>query len=159
MLAAGALPSFVLQYRQRIVGRLDQLNLDLAPWKQIAERLHNDDLQALVNHHLSSGDSTFVAEAAAINAMQQQLSALQAAVNAMQGNVIQRVAGWLQHVNWQDTRATWSLFEPQFPLDPQGLLFALVAGGGIWLVVIALAWCATAISRRVVGTGVSHRTR
>ncbi len=151
VLAAGILPSFVAQYRQRIAGRLDQLNLDLDPWRQIAGRLHGGDLQALVQHHINSGDATFVAEASAITAMQQQLGELQAAVGAMQGDILQRIYGWLQHVNGQDARATWTLFEPQFPLDPQSLMFAIAGGAAAWLAFIVLIWSVAAIAGRLFG--------
>ncbi|NNC54656.1 MAG: DUF2937 family protein, partial [Pseudomonadales bacterium] len=38
----------------------------------------------------------------------------------------------------QIVRATWTLFEPSFALTPPGIVFALVAGVGVWLLLFAL---------------------
>ncbi len=149
VLAAGALPSFVQQYIQRLGGRLAQVELDLAPWRDIANRMFGGDLQRLIQHHLDSGDAVFIAEAAAIDAMRASERELQAALAAMQGDLPQRIYGWATHVNWSDAEATWRLYEPQFPLDPQGLVFALVVGGALWLLTVGTAaGCGSAVRRR-----------
>lgn len=158
VVAAGVLPAFVQQYRQRLSGRLDQINEDLAAWRQIAERLHAGDMQALILHHLDSGDPTFTAEATALQSMLQQAAQLEAAVAAMQGSLTQQVSGWLQHLRWNDLEATWALFQPQFPLDPQGLLFALVGGGLLWLLLLGGS-LATAAACRHIGRSMARRRR
>ncbi len=137
---AGVLPAFIQQYRQRLAGRLDQLLADLAPWERIAQRLHGGDMQALVQHHLDSNDATFVAEADAIQAMIESATELRTALASMQGDLPSQLIGWVQHVDWVDARATWTLFEPQFPLDPHGLLFALAGGGALWLLLLGIGW-------------------
>jgi len=156
--AAGVLPAFVQQYRQRLAGRLDQINEDLAAWRQIAERLHGGDMQALIRHHLDSGDATFTAEAAALQSMLQQSAELEAALAAMQGSLPEQVMGWLQHLRWNDVEATWALFQPQFPLDPQGLLFALLGGGLLWLLLIGGGLVAAAGCRQI-GRSMARRRR
>lgn len=153
---AGVLPAFVQQYRQRLAGRLDQINEDLAAWRQIAQRLHAGDMQALIQHHVDSDDPTFTAEAAALQTMLQQATELEAAVAAMQGSLTEQVSGWLQHLRWNDVEATWALFQPQFPLDPQGLLFALIGGGLLWLLLLGVG-LATAAGFRRIGGSTTHR--
>jgi hypothetical protein len=156
--AFGVLPAFVQQYRQRLAGRLDQINEDLAAWRQIAERLHQGDMQAMIRHHRDSGDATFVAGADALQTMLQQAAELQTALNAMQGSLPAQIAGWLQHLRWNDVEATWALFQPQFPMDPQGLLFALVGGGLLWLLLIGTA-VASASAWRQLGLRRARRRR
>lgn len=137
--AGGLLPSFILQYRQRMQGRLDQLQQDLAPFQTIADRLHGGDLGALIRHHRGSGDATFVAEAEAILQMQQQAGQLRDAVNAMQGDLARQLFGWLGHLDRADLQATWQIYLPQFPLDAQGLGFALGFGALVWLLWVGAA--------------------
>jgi hypothetical protein len=44
VVAAGCIPSFIVQYRQRAGGRLDQVLADLAPFQEIADRNHGGSL-------------------------------------------------------------------------------------------------------------------
>ena len=67
--AGGCVPGFIIQYRQRVEGRLDQVDQDLAPFRAIAERFHGGSLDALIKHQLVSPDSTFRADGAAIQTM------------------------------------------------------------------------------------------
>ncbi len=155
---AGVLPAFVQQYRQRLGGRLDQVNEDLSAWQQIADRLHGGDMRALIQHHRDSGDATFVAAGDALQFMLDQQAELEAALAAMQGSLPEQVWGWLQHLRWNDVEATWALFQPQFPLDPQGLLFALLGGGLLWLLLVAAGF-ATMASGRQLGRSMARRRR
>ena len=140
VLSAGCLPGFVLQYRQRLLGRLDQVTFDLAPWRAIAAQRHNGSLEALVAHHRASGDATFVDEAEAIEAMLHSENALRESINAIQGNLFEQAFGWLSHVEWADTQAVWTLYQPTFPVDADGLLFAMSFGVLLWLVPGSLVW-------------------
>lgn len=133
VLAGGALPSFMQQYRQRLGGRLDQAREQLEDWQGLADRLHGGDLAALVAHHRQSGDATFVQEAVLIESVQAEVVALQDAVSAIQGGSWEQLAGMLGHLRTADLQATLTLFEPAFPLTPQGISFALVFGGVLWL--------------------------
>src|SRR5215469_11999703 len=38
IVAGGLVPGFIAQYRQRLGGRLDQAQIDLAPWQKIADQ-------------------------------------------------------------------------------------------------------------------------
>ncbi len=66
VIAAGLVPGFIAQYRQRLGGMLDQARIDLAPWQAIADQNHHGDLDELVRYHLASSDPTFHAEGGAI---------------------------------------------------------------------------------------------
>lgn len=133
VLAGGALPSFMQQYRQRLGGRLDQAREQLGDWQALADRLHGGELSALIAHHRQSGDVTFVQEAVLIESVQSEVGALQAAVSAIQGGSWEQLVGMLGHLRGADLQATFALFEPAFPLTPQGISFALIFGGVLWL--------------------------
>src|SRR5262245_10317773 len=85
--AGGCLPGFVAQYRQRVGGRLDQVEIDLAPFREIAAKLHGGSLDELIRHHLQSTDATFYAEGRAIQAMVDSEARLRAMFEALQGSV------------------------------------------------------------------------
>ena len=67
ILAAGCVPSFIAQYRQRLGGMLDQASKDLALFQDIANRFHGGDIQRLIKHHLASTDPTFRSEGVAMD--------------------------------------------------------------------------------------------
>ena len=69
VVAAGCVPSFIVQYRQRAGGRLDQVLADLAPFQAIADRNHGGSLAELIHYHLQSTDATFHQEGAALQSM------------------------------------------------------------------------------------------
>jgi hypothetical protein len=50
VVAAGCIPSFIVQYRQRAGGRLDQALADLTPFQAIADRYHGGSLAELVRY-------------------------------------------------------------------------------------------------------------
>ena len=136
--AGGCVPGFVVQYRQRVGGRLDQVLLDLAPFREIAARYHEGSLDALIRHHLASADPTFHAEGEAVQAMVDSESRLRAMQEALQGGIWEQLAYLIPNYDPDIVRATWSDHIPTFTLDTQGLTVALVIGGGLWLVFIAI---------------------
>lgn len=134
VLAAGCLPGFILQYRQRLAGRLDQVRDDLGLWQGIADRWHGGSLDALIAHHRRSADPTFIEEADAIESLRADSQNLAESVQALQGDLFQQLIGFLQHMRLSDVEATWVLYQPTFPLEPQGLLFALALGVFVWAI-------------------------
>ena len=138
VLAGGVLPGFVQQYRQRIGGRLDEARQQLGEWQALADRLFGADLDALAAHHRQSSDTTFAAEAALIEQTQARVLELEQTLAALQGSLWERTAGFLTHADWMDVQATWSLFQPDFPLHPETLFFALCFGGAVWLLWLGL---------------------
>ncbi|MET0279708.1 MAG: DUF2937 family protein [Steroidobacteraceae bacterium] len=142
-LAGGCLPGYVTQYRQRVGGRLDQVQFDLAPFEEIARRYHGGDLAALVRHHLASADPTFRAEGQALQAMMDSLMRLRAMAEGLSGSLWQQLAFLVPNYDPEIGVATWHDYAPTFALDLQSLLVAAVIGVGCWLLFLAL-WRATA---------------
>jgi hypothetical protein len=137
--AGGCVPGFIVQYRQRVGGRLDQVVEDLAPFRVIAERFHGGSIEALINHHLASIDQTFHAEGAAIQGMVDAELRLRGMLEALQGAVWQQLQYLLTHPDGDLLQATWSAHVPAFTLDAQGMLMALVIGVMLWLLFL-LFW-------------------
>jgi len=100
IVAAGCIPSFITQYRQRVGGRLDQVLKDLEPFQQIANQYHQGSLKELIQHHLNSSDTTFHDEGAALQAMLSSAEQLRRALQALNTDLFHQLsyllpAGWI----------------------------------------------------------------
>jgi hypothetical protein len=151
---AGCVPSFIAQYRQRASGRLEQVLADLAPFQQIADREEGGSLPGLIQHHLQSSDPTFRSEGAALQAMLDSAERLRTLLRGLETDLYHQCAYLLLHGDPGLAHATWSIYQPEFNLTFQGLLFALILGALLWLAFMAL-WHAVAwlLGRRRRGPG------
>jgi hypothetical protein len=138
IVAAGCIPSFIAQYRQRVGGRLDQVLQDLAPFQAIADQFHHGSLQELVQHHQASPDSTFHSEGAAILAMLNSAEQLRRALEALNTDLFHQLVYLLTKIDPVISRATWEIFSPSFNLTAESVVFALIVGVIIWLVFFAV---------------------
>jgi hypothetical protein len=138
VVAGGLVPGFIAQYRQRLGGRLDQARLDLQPWQSLADRFYGGDIDRLIQYHQSSTDPKFHAEGEIIRSLVATVQHLQSAVDALQGNLYQQLAYLTVHADPALLHATSHDWVPTFALSPDGLLFALVVGIGVWLLFQAL---------------------
>lgn len=138
IVAAGCVPSFIAQYRQRVGGRLDQVIQDLAPFQEIANQFHHGSLQELIQHHLASPDSTFHNEGAAIQAMLNSADQLRRALDALNTDLFHQLTYLLTKIDPLIGRATWEVFSPSFNLTAESALFALIVGVMIWLTFFAV---------------------
>jgi hypothetical protein len=139
VVAAGCIPSFIAQYRQRVGGRLDQVLQDLAPFQTIANQFHHGSLQELIQYHLASADATFHGEGAAIQAMVVSAEQLKQALEALNTDLWHQLIYLFTKADPLIARATWEIFSPSFNLTAESVVFALVVGVAIWLVFLA-AW-------------------
>lgn len=133
IVAGGLVPGFIAQYRQRLGGRLDQAQLDLKPWQDIADRFHHGDLQKLIQHHLDSSDPTFRAEGAVIRGLATTVEQLRGAVEAMQTSLFEQAGYLALHGDPGLARATWADWVPAFALSLEGILFALLFAAALWV--------------------------
>ena len=139
VVAAGCIPSFIAQYRQRVGGRLDQVLQDMAPFQAIANQFHHGSLQELIQYHLASADSTFRNEGIAIQAMLDSAAKLRQALQALDTDLLHQLLYMLTKADPQIARATWDIFSPAFNLTPESVIFAIIVGAAIWLIFLA-AW-------------------
>ncbi len=138
VVAAGCIPSFIAQYRQRVGGRLDQVLQDIAPFQEIANQFHHGSLRELIQHHLISVDPTFHDEGAALQAMVDSAEQLRQALQALNTDLYHQMVYLLTKPDPLIARATWEIFSPSFNLTVESVVFALVVGVGIWLVFLAV---------------------
>ena len=151
ILAAGCVPSFIAQYRQRVGGRLDQVVQDLKPFEQIAQRDFSGSLGALIQHHRDSLDTSFHREGAAIQQMVDAAAQLREAVAALDTNLYGQFAWLVLHPDPDLFRATWSAWRPSFDLSLDGLTFAILAGLALWGLFLLIWYGAAASVRRLRG--------
>ena len=138
VVAAGCIPSFIAQYRQRVSGQLNQVLLDLAPFQTIANQFHHGSLQELVRYHLASADSTFRKEGTAIQAMVDSADHLRQALEALNTDLFHQLFYLATKADPLITQATWEIFTPAFNISPQSVVFALIVGLIIWLAFLAV---------------------
>ena len=142
IIAAGCVPSFISQYRQRVGGHLDQVLKDLEPFQQIANMYHHGSLKELIQHHLNSPDRTFHDEGAAIQAMVTSAEELRRSVQALNTDLFHQMSYLLTGgLDSKISNETWAIFSPSFNLSGESILFASVVGLSIWLVFL-LIWYA-----------------
>lgn len=138
VVAAGCLPSFIAQYRQRVGGRLDQVLQDIAPFQAIANQFHHGSLQELIKYHLASADQTFHDEGAALQGMVDSAEQLRQALLALNTDLFHQLVYMLTRADPLIARATWEIFSPAFNLTPESVVFAIIVGVAIWLAFLAV---------------------
>jgi hypothetical protein len=152
VVAAACVPSFIAQYRQRLGGRLDQVQADLAPFQMIANHNFHGDLPALIRYHLASRDPTFHQEGQALQQLMDAAAQLRAAVQALHTDLVHQCLYLLRHPDTQLLQGTWRIYQPGFTLTLQGAEFAIVTGLIVWLLFLG-AWHGTAGVGRLARRG------
>lgn len=137
-LFAGCVPGFIVQYRQRLGGALDQVSKDLAPFREIAKQFHGGKLEKLIEHHVFSTDPTFQAEGNAIQAMLRTLDRLRAAMEALDTDLVHQILLLVKRGDPQIAKATWAAYQPAFSFSAEGLMFAGAVALGVWLLFMLL---------------------
>ena len=138
IVAAGCIPSFIAQYRQRVGGRLDQVLQDIAPFQAIADQFHHGSLAELIQHHLASMDATFHDEGAALQAMVGSAEKLRQALQGLNTDLFHQLIYLLTGADTSIVHATWEIFSPSFNLTVESVVFAGVVGLAIWLVFLGI---------------------
>jgi len=138
VIAAGCIPSFIVQYRQRVGGMLEQVIKDLAPFQAIADKLHHGSLQDLIKHHLDSSDPTFYKEGAAVRAMVESAEQLRNTFQALNTDLFHQLSYLATRMDPLIARATWDVFSPSFGLTVESVVFGSVVGVLIWLVFLSV---------------------
>ena len=138
VVAAGCIPSFIAQYRQRVGGRLDQVLQDIAPFQAIADQFHHGSLAELIQHHLANIDATFHDEGAALQAMVDSAEKLRQALQALNTDLFHQLIYLLTGADPIIAHATWEIFSPSFNLTVESVVFAFVVGIATWLVFLGV---------------------
>jgi Protein of unknown function (DUF2937) len=156
VLVAACVPSFIVQYRQRLGGRLDQVHADLAPFQTIADHDFGGSLQQLIQHHLVSQDSIFHREGAALQSMVDAAARLQGALQALNTDLVHQCLYLMRHPDYDLLGSTWNAYQPGFTLTVEGIVFTFALGLIVWLLFLGL-WHGTASVVRVSRRAPRHR--
>ncbi len=153
IVAAGCIPSFISQYRQRVGGRLDQVLKDIEPFQQIANLYHHGSLKELIQHHLNSTDTTFHDEGAALQAMVSSAEQLRRALQSLNTDVFHQLSYLLTGgMDPLIAQSTWEIYSPSFNLTVESVVFGSIVGVLIWLVFLsvwyAFAWFINILTAR-----------
>ncbi len=138
VVAAGCIPSFIAQYRQRVGGMLDQVLQDLAPFQVIANQFHHGSLHELIQHHLESTDLTFYNEGAAVQAMVESAEQLKNVFQALDTDLFHQLGYLITKMDPFIARATWEVFSPSFGLSVESVVFGSAVGVLIWLAFLSV---------------------
>ncbi len=136
----GIVPGFMVQYRQRLGGRLDQARLDLESWQRIADQFFRGDLSKLIQEHLRSADPAFRAEGGAIRSLTETVHRLQSAFDALHGSIFHQFVYLVAHADTGIARATFQDWVPTFSFSIDGLTFAALLALSVWLIFHASWW-------------------
>jgi hypothetical protein len=156
VVAAGCVPSFIAQYRQRLAGRLDQVRTDLAPFQGIANHNFGGSLPKLIDYHLGSQDMSFHQDGVVLQSLVGAAARLRTALEALNTDLVHQCLYLVRHPDYDLVRSTWSAYQPGFALTLQGALFALVLGLIVWLLFLGL-WHGTAGIVRISARTKRHR--
>ena len=127
-LLGGVFPSYSVQYKQRVLAQYEQVDTDLAPFQEIADRYHKGSMAELIAHHLRSDDPTFYDEGLAIEKMVDSHRALGRTVAALEGPAFDQMVYLIKRGDVDVARATWEAYTPTLVTTEQALLFAVMAG-------------------------------
>lgn len=147
LLLGSQVPAFILQYRQRLGGRLDQARIDLSHFQQIADRLHGGSLEALIRHHLGSASETFRSEGEVVRRLAEQVRTLAEAYQSLGQNLFRQIGYLATHLDADIARATFDAFSPAVVLTPEALALAFCTG----LLASAMVALLAAGARRLLG--------
>lgn len=126
--AGSQLPGFIIQYRQRLGGHLEQAKKQLKSFQEIAEKFHGGSIESLISKHLTSTDPTFNSEGIIIRNSLNEVNRLSESYKALDSNLPGQIKFLLFNTDWQIALQTWEIYEPGLILTPQAVIFALLSG-------------------------------
>lgn len=122
--ATSQLPEFAQQYRQRMGGAIDALEVVKADFVADAAAT-NRSVSAALAHMAQSGDEFVQLRGESIERSLERLDALRAQQLAMTGAAaFERVWIFLKEPDTQLSKATWDDFEPAVPVTAEGGVLA-----------------------------------
>lgn len=127
-------PGFVDQYEKRLDAHFIEVQTNLAPFQEIADRFHDGSLDKLIAQHEQSPDATFHAEGDAIRVMQDRYRRFQQEKIALQASLPHQLV-------WLATQADPELLEETRTHYSFGILLdrtAVVAGAVCMLAVVVV---------------------
>jgi hypothetical protein len=134
-------PSFAHQYATRIDAHWREVSENLKAFQDIADRFHGGSLAALVSHHRASGDSTFKAEAGAIQAMMDRRARFADEREALrETDFAKRAAHILLSGDREILKETRAGYTPEIRLNTEAVFSGMALGMAACLILEALLY-------------------
>lgn len=121
------LPAFISAYVQRLSGHLNEANIQLSKFKEIAEFQYQGDLEKLVSAYLKNTDFSIQQTGKMIAELINRTEHLQVHMDALNSEqYIERVEYFLFNFDRSLARDTLNYFEMSLPLTVEAVLTGIV---------------------------------
>ena len=124
------LPSFILQYTQRLAGHLDEAKYQLSKYQYIADQHYQGDILLLVKRYQMNSDPGIAAAGDIVYSLIDRISMLsQSLADLNQQQYISKVYSFITNMDTSMAKATLQDYQLTIPLNIEslatGLIFAL----------------------------------
>lgn len=117
-------PEFMQQYLQRLGGHLDEARRQLEQFRHVAAE-SGLTLERLIDQTQANADPAVARLSGVMSEAATRVHALELAQTAIaSASVWTRPVVFLEHVDRQIARATWSIFQPAVPTTLEGFVYA-----------------------------------
>lgn len=128
LLAGVQLPGFVDQYAKRVDAHYQEAKLNFAGFQQTADRHFGGDVEAMIQHHLASGDVVFQEDGDSIRKIWQRVQLLGKELQAVQQPFLQRSFHVLFAANDELMAETRLNYTYVVPLNQEAVLAGITIG-------------------------------
>lgn len=128
LLAGVQLPGFVDQYAKRVDAHYQEAKLNFAGFQQTADRHFGGDVEAMIQHHLASGDVVFQEDGDSIRKIWQRVQLLGKELQAVQQPFLQRSFHVLFAANDELIAETRLNYTYVVPLNQEAVLAGITIG-------------------------------
>ena len=128
LLAGVQLPGFVDQYAKRVDAHYQEAKLNFAGFQQTADRHFGGDVEAMIQHHLISGDVVFQEDGDSIRKIWLRVQELTKELQAVQQPFLQRSFHVLFAANDELMAETRLNYTYVVPLNQEAVLAGIVLG-------------------------------
>ncbi len=97
-LVALQLPSVFEQYQQRLTAQLTEIQRSLLPFKEVAKKSFNGDLNRLIEEYRTNKEPAFREQSQSVSDLYRQSLKLQAQVELLQAPWPQQLLQWQRHI-------------------------------------------------------------
>ncbi|WP_371379042.1 DUF2937 family protein [Thalassotalea aquiviva] len=126
-IVAVQLPSFIVQYKQRLGGHLDEVSYQLSQFQHIADNQHNGDLQQLLKRYQGSIDPSINQTAELLAQLLARVDALSKQLNALNNSdYLSQIYHFFSQFDADIVLATASHYRLTIPLELNALLTGLI---------------------------------
>lgn len=125
-LALSQAPLFVQQYKQQLMGRVEELNLQIHVLKEAA-RLSDKTLEQYIAKFVQNADPDFSRQGEIMQGMVVRWTNLNQGLHALnEANLWKKPLAFMHYYNEDVVQATWKHFEIGIPMNVEGAVYGLV---------------------------------